>query len=83
MKAEHSRESAAYRRVFSSVGHVRHSQAARPMAREQSRARRSFRVRVRKITSSHEQDLSRATLLCRCLSLGRFTEWQFQANRDY
>ena len=33
--------------------------------------------------SSHQQDLPDTTLLCRCLSLGRFTEWQFQANRDY
>ena len=27
------------------------------------------------IMSSHEQDLSDTTFLCRCSSLGRFTEW--------
>ena len=36
-----------------------------------------------KRTSRHQQNLSRTTLLCLCLSLGRFTEWQFLANRDY
>jgi hypothetical protein len=34
-------------------------------------------------SSSHQQDLPDATLFRRCLSLGRFTEWQFLANRDY
>src|SRR5580698_7197583 len=38
---------------------------------------------VRKIISSHQQDLPDTTLLGRRLSCGRFTEWQFQANRDY
>src|ERR1700693_5286377 len=33
--------------------------------------------------SSHQQALPDTTLLCRCLSLGRLTEWQFLANRDY
>src|ERR1700691_6185117 len=33
--------------------------------------------------SSHQQDLPDTTLLCRCVSLGRFTKWQFLANRDY
>jgi len=32
---------------------------------------------------SHQQDLPRTTFFCRRLSLGRFTEWQFLANRDY
>ena len=35
------------------------------------------------IISSHEQDLTDTTLLCLCLSLSRFTEWHFQADRDY
>src|SRR5271163_2642067 len=34
-------------------------------------------------SSSHQQDLPATTLFCRCLSLGRFTEWQLLANRDY
>ncbi len=33
--------------------------------------------------SRQQQDLTDTTLLCRCLSFGRFTERQFQANRDY
>src|SRR5579863_3361844 len=33
--------------------------------------------------SSHQQDLPDTTLLCRCLSLSRFTEWEFPAYRDY
>src|ERR1700690_765899 len=33
-------------------------------------------------SSSHQQDLSDTTLFCHCLSLGRFTERQFLANRD-
>ena len=33
--------------------------------------------------SSHQQDLPDTTFFCLCLSLGRFTEWQFLANRDY
>ena len=36
-----------------------------------------------KTKSSHQQDLPGAALFCRCLSLRRFTEWQFLANRDY
>ena len=40
------------------------------------------RIFCGKVMSSHQQDLPHTTLLCRCLSLGRFTEWQFQANRD-
>ena len=32
--------------------------------------------------SSHQQDLPDATLLCRYVSLGRFTEGQFPADRD-
>ena len=43
----------------------------------------SFRVLSSQKKSSHQQDLPDATLLCRRLRLGRFTEWQFQANRDY
>lgn len=39
--------------------------------------------RRRKGISSHKQDLPDATLLCFCLSLSRFPEWQFLANRDY
>ncbi len=42
----------------------------------------SFRVVCSQIISSHQQDLPDATFLCRCLSLGRFTEWQFLAYRD-
>src|SRR5580658_1718365 len=38
---------------------------------------------VRKIVSSHQQNLPDTTLFCHCLSLGRFTQWQFLANRDY
>src|SRR5579872_914433 len=37
---------------------------------------------LRKIMSRHQQDLPDTALLCHCLSLGRFTEWQSQANRD-
>src|SRR5579862_6065051 len=37
----------------------------------------------RSIPSSQQQDLSGTTLLRHCLSLGRFTEWQLQANQDY
>jgi hypothetical protein len=33
--------------------------------------------------SSHQQDLPDATLLCRYVSLGRFTEGQFPADRNY
>ena len=43
----------------------------------------SFRVLCSQIMSSHQQDLPDTTLFCGCLSLGRFTEWQFLANRDY
>src|SRR6202041_2676762 len=42
-----------------------------------------FASSVRKIMSSHQQDLPDTTLFCRCLSLGRFTEWEFLADRDY
>jgi len=38
---------------------------------------------VGKTMSSHQQDLPGTTLLCLCLRLGSFTEWQFPANRDY
>src|SRR5580704_227538 len=34
-------------------------------------------------SSSHQQDLPYTALFCRCLRLGRFTEWQFLANRNY
>src|ERR1700758_3550662 len=33
--------------------------------------------------SSHQQDLPDTTFFCGSLSLGRFTEWQSLANRDY
>src|SRR5579871_6167729 len=33
--------------------------------------------------SRQQQDFPDTTLFCRCMSLGRFTEWQFLANRDY
>jgi hypothetical protein len=32
---------------------------------------------------SQQQDLPDATPFRRCLSRGRFTEWQFPADRDY
>src|ERR1700733_9564757 len=42
----------------------------------------SFVSSVRKTMSGHQQDLPAAALLCQRLSLGRFTEWQFQTDRD-
>src|ERR1700728_1418323 len=36
-----------------------------------------------KIILRHQQDLPDTTLFCGCLSLRRFTEWQFLANRNY
>src|SRR5580658_7210976 len=42
----------------------------------------SFRVLSSQNNSSNEQDLPDTTLFRLCLSLGRFTEWQFIANRD-
>jgi len=39
--------------------------------------------RCPKTMSSHQQDLPDTTLFCCGLSLGRFTKWQFLANRDY
>src|ERR1700678_1162734 len=38
---------------------------------------------IKPIVSSYQQDLPDTTLFCRCLSFGRFIEWQFLANRDY
>ena len=43
----------------------------------------SFPVLRSQIISSHQQDFPGRTLLRSCLGLGRFTEWQFLANRDY
>jgi len=42
----------------------------------------SFRVLCSQIISSHQQDFPGPTLLRSCLGLGRFTKWQFLANRD-
>src|ERR1700726_1108032 len=42
-----------------------------------------FVTAVHKRISSDQQDLSDAALFYRCLSLGRFTEWQFQTNWDH
>jgi hypothetical protein len=41
------------------------------------------RLRSEGKSSRHQQDLPDTTLFCRCVSLDRFTEWQFPANRDY